>query len=87
MDTEGKFRVIAALRTRDTESHVAAAFRDLDNADVQIFSGSLTDLFPRIMNSHAPEVLLVDIPWDTDSEIRALEAFMKIVGQRKEASM
>lgn len=74
---EGKLNVLAVMRSADARKDFAAAVEDVDGLKVSVEEGDLDDVGTQLMNSHAPDVLVIDVQTDDPAEMSRLSSVIR----------
>lgn len=74
---EGKLNVLAVMRSADARKDFTAAVEDVDGLKVSVEEGDLDDVGTQLMNSHAPDVLVIDVQTDDPAEMSRLSSVIR----------
>jgi pilus assembly protein CpaE len=71
------YRILAVTRSSESESEIKAAAADLDGGSVDYRIDRLADVAPTIVNSHVPDVLLIELGLQDPDEVRHLSRLIR----------
>lgn len=72
LNIEGDLNVLAVIRSEETRKDLAAAFMGIEGLNLVIEEGDLDDVGTQLMNSHVPDMLVVDVQTDDPAEMSRL---------------
>jgi len=73
-------KILAVLKTRETNQAVSAVAARAVQAQIDVRIGEVRELAPRLVNGHAPDVLLADVNLDDTADLEALGNFARTHG-------
>jgi pilus assembly protein CpaE len=73
----GNLNVLAVMRSADAREDFAAAVEDVEGVKVSVEEGDLDDVGSQLMNSHAPDVLVIDVQTDDPAEMSRLSSVIR----------
>lgn len=73
-------KILAVLKTREANQAVSAVASRTALAQMDVRIGEVRELAPRLINGHAPDVLLADINLDDAADLEALGRFAQMHG-------
>lgn len=72
-----RVKILAVLKTREANQAVSAVAARAVQAQIDVRIGEVRELAPRLVNGHAPDVLLADVNLDDTADLEALGNFAR----------